>query len=173
MESVVRTPKMTGTVGGQDAEDDGDVALQTDVGYTLGGLIGDHIEVRCSPADHGSEADYGVVLAGKGHLPGHKRNLECSWHPGHLEILPRTSVTQERVLRPAKQLGSDKFVETGRYDAYPLAAATMPILWPAADRLPSITFMVDFVFIVFYFYLKCSFCSKWRRWPIFLYLVYM
>ena len=91
------------------------------MGYTLGGLIGDHIEVRCSPSDHGSEAYDGIVLAGKGHLPGHKRNLERPGHPGHLEILPRTAVTQERVLRPAEQLGSDEFVETGRYDAYPLA----------------------------------------------------
>ena len=129
MESVVRTPKMTGTLHSrptwaiplQDAEDDGNVALQTDVGYTLGGLIGDHIEVRCSPADHGSEADDGVVFAGEGHLPGHERNLERSGYPGHLEILPRTAVTQERVLRSSEQLGSDEFVETGRYDAYPLA----------------------------------------------------
>ena len=91
------------------------------MGYTLGGLIGDHIEVRGSPADYGSEADDSIVLAGESHLPGHKRNLERSGHPGHLEILPRTAVTQERVLRPAEQLGSDEFVETGRYDAYPLA----------------------------------------------------
>ena len=62
-------------VGGEHAEGDRHAGFHRDVGHALGGLGGHVIEMRRFAADHGAQADDGVVAVLAGQFAGHQRHF--------------------------------------------------------------------------------------------------
>ena len=74
-------------VGGEEAEDDGDVARGVETGDTLCDALTDVVEVGRLAADDAAEDDHGVVAVVEGHLTGAVDELEGAGHRLHVDVL--------------------------------------------------------------------------------------
>ena len=108
-------------LGGEDAEEDGDTAVQTHGGDALGDLVAHVVVVAGGAPDDGAQADDGVVLAALGHLGGDEGDLEGAGHPGYVDVLLLHVVADQAVHGAAEELGGDELIEPGGHDAHPNA----------------------------------------------------
>ena len=84
-------------VDGEQAVDDGDLALGVEGGETLGGALADVVEVGRVAANHATDGDDGIHIAALSHEGGAIDEFETAGHAAHGDARGAHAVSGERI----------------------------------------------------------------------------
>ncbi len=86
------------------------------MGYTLDGLAGHKIKMRCRSAYHRPQRQHGVKLACLSRFFACERYLKGAWHLINRYILFECSMADNGIHRARNQVFCDKVIKTRRYN---------------------------------------------------------
>ena len=105
-------------VDGEQAVDDGDLALCVEGGESLGGALADVVEVGSVAANHATDGDDGIHIAALGHEGGAIDEFETARHAAHGDARGADAVSRERIDGTFEQAVGDLVVPFADNDAY-------------------------------------------------------
>ena len=105
-------------VDGEQAVDDGDLALGVEGGESLGGALADVVEVGSVAANHATDGDDGIHIAALGHEGGAIDEFETAGHAAHGDARGAHAVSGERIDGAFEQAVGDLIVPFAHNDAH-------------------------------------------------------